>query len=428
MRFIAAVAAAFLSLGAAAQPLPPAAPEAAGFSRDGLARIDRFFEREMAAHRVPGGVVAIARDGKLVYYKAFGTIDPATNAPMPLDAIFSLASMTKPMVAVSALELTEQGRLPLKSRLDEYFPAFGQDKTVGVVSAAADAKPEKAHPIFIQDLFRHTSGIAYGNRGDSPVHRMYPASSAGSSVRYTGDEFIATVAPLPLLYQPGTVWEYSLSVDVLGLVVEKVAGERLDGFMRKALWGPLRMPDTTFAITDAQRARVAHPFPNDPLTGKPQHLELLVHHAKFDCAGGCAFGSVGDYLRFGQMLLDGGVLDGKRILSPKTVQLMTSDALGPGIKNNVASIEPDKDGFGFGLTVAVRLHAGVAAIPGSIGMYTWNGANGTIWWNDPAEHLVVVVGTAAPGDLRKRYRNQFADMVYGAMVKSYIPAGERLGR
>jgi len=332
------------------------------------------------------------------------------------------------MVAASALELTEQGRLPLKSRLDEYFPAFGQDKTVGVVSAAADAKPEKARPIFIQDLFRHTAGIAYGNRGDTPVHRMYPASSAGSGVRYTGDEFIAQVAPLPLIYQPGTVWEYSLSVDVLGLVVEKVAGERLDAYMRRALWGPLGMRDTRFVLDAAQRARVAHPLPNDPLTGKPQHLELIEHTARFDCAGGCAFGTVGDYVRFGQMLLDGGVLDGKRVLSPKTVQLMTSDALGPNIKNNVALIEPDKDGFGFGLTVAVRMHAGVAAIPGSIGMYTWNGANGTIWWNDPAEHLVVVVGTAAPGELRKRYRNQFADMVYGAMVKSYVPAGERLGR
>jgi CubicO group peptidase (beta-lactamase class C family) len=427
MRVLAAALAFAVSLGAAAQPLPPAPPESAGFSADGLARIDRFFEREIAAKRVPGAVVAIARDGKLVYYKAFGTIDPASGAPMPLDAVFSLASMTKPMVAAGALTLTEQGRLPLKSRLDQYFPTF-KDKNVGLPAARGDAQPEKARPIFIQDLFRHTSGIAYGNRGDSPIHRLYPSGSAAAAVRYSGEEFIAQVAPLPLLYQPGTVWEYSLSVDVLGLVVEKVAGERLDSFMRKSVWSPLGMRDTTFAINDAQRARVAHPFANDPLTGKPQRLELLANTAKFDCAGGCGFGSVGDYVRFGQMLLDGGVLDGKRILSSKTVQLMTSDSLGPNIKNNVANIEPQRDGYGFGLTVAVRMHAGVGAVPGSIGDYTWNGANGTGWWNDPAEHLVVAWGTAAPGDLRKYYREQMADLVYGAMEKSYIPAAERLGR
>jgi CubicO group peptidase (beta-lactamase class C family) len=428
MRLAAAALALLVSFGAASQPLPPAAPGDAGFSRDGLARIDRFFEREIAAHRVPGAVVAIARDGKLVYYKAFGTIDPATGAPMPLDAIFSLASMTKPMVAVSALTLTEQGLLPLKSRLDQYFPAFGKDKTVGLPAARGDANPEKAHPIYIQDLFRHTSGIAYGNRGDSPIHKLYPSGSAAAAVKYTGDEFIANVAPLPLLYQPGTVWEYSLAVDVLGLVVEKVAGERLDAFMRRALWGPLGMPDTRFVLDASQRARIAHAFPNNPLNGKPQHLELLEHTAKFDCAGGCAFGSVPDYIRFGQMLLDGGVLDGKRILSPKTVQLMTSDSLGANIKNNVADIEGHRDGYGFGLTVAVRTRAGVAAVPGSIGDYTWNGANGTAWWNDPAEHLVVAFGTAAPGELRKYYREQMADLVYGAMERSYIPAGERLGR
>jgi CubicO group peptidase (beta-lactamase class C family) len=426
MRAIAAFA--FLvSFAAHAQPLPTAAPRDVGFSPEGLERIDRFFEREIAAHRMPGVVVAIARDGKLVYYKALGALDPATGARMPLDAIFSLASMTKPMVAVGALTLTEQGRLPLKSPLDQYFPAFAQ-KTVGLVGPGSDAKTEKAGPIFIQDLFRHTSGIAYGNRGDSPVHRLYPASSAGSALAYTGEQFIAKLAPLPLLYQPGTVWEYSLSVDVLGLVVEKVAGERLDAFMHKALWDRLRMPDATFEVPAAKRARLARPFDNDPITGKPQKLALLDAKAKFDCAGGCGFDTVGDYVRFGQMLLDGGVLDGERILSPKTVQLMTSDHLGANIKNNVAQIEPQRDGYGFGLTVAVRTQAGVAAIPGSVGDYSWNGANGTIWWNDPAERLVVVVGAATPGDLRKYYREQMANLVYGAMEKSYVQSSERVGR
>lgn len=427
MRIVFAATVLLASLCAAAQPLPPAPPAEAGFSAERLARIDRFFEREMAARRVPGAVVAIARDGKLVYYKAFGTVDPATGAPMPLDAIFSLASMTKPMVAVGALELTEDGRLPLHARLDEYFPAF-RDQQVGLVAPGSDAKTEKAKPIHIQDLFRHTAGIAYGNRGDSPIHKLYPSGSAVAAEKQTGDEFIASLAKLPLLYQPGTVWEYSLSVDVLGLVVEKVAGERLDAYMRRVLWGPLKMPDSGFAVPGDKRARIAHAFANDPLTGKPQRIALIDGKIKFDCAGGCAFGTVGDYLRFGQMLLDGGVLEGQRVLSPKTVQLMTSDHLGTNIRNNVPNIEGHRDGYGFGLTVAVRTRAGVASVAGSIGDYTWNGANGTAWWNDPAEHLVVVYGTAAPGELRKYYREQMADLVYGAMDKSHVPAGERLGR
>jgi CubicO group peptidase (beta-lactamase class C family) len=427
MRILAAVLVAFASFAAAAQPLPPAPAAAMGFSAERLARIDRFFEREIAAKRVPGAVVGIARDGKLVYFKAFGTIDPATGAPMPLDAIFSLASMTKPMVAVGALALTEEGRLPLHAPLDEFFPAF-RDKQVGLVAPGSDAKPEKAKPIHILDLFRHTAGIAYGNRGDSPIHKLYPSGSAAAALQYTGDEFIATVAPLPLIYQPGTVWEYSLSVDVLGLVVEKVVNERLDAYLRRALWGPLRMPDSGFGMPANGQSRVARAFPNDPLTGRPQRLVLIEGKPKFDCAGGCGFGTVGDYLRFGQMLLNGGVLEGRRIVSPKTVQLMTSDHLGANVRNNVANIEGHRDGYGFGLTVAVRTRAGVASVPGSIGDYTWNGANGTAWWNDPAEHLVVVYGTAAPGNLRKYYREQVADLVYGAMDRSYVSAGERLGR
>lgn len=200
MRAFAALIA-FLSFAASAQPLPSAQPEDAGFSSERLARIDAFFQHEIAAKHVPGAVVGIARDGKLVYYKAFGSLDPARGVPMPLDAEFSLASMTKPMFTVSALTLTEDGRLPLQSRLDQYFPAFA-NKVVGV--AAAGAAPEKARPITLHDLFRHTSGIPYGNRGVSPIHRLYPSGSAASAIRFTGPEFIARLAPLPLLYQPAT--------------------------------------------------------------------------------------------------------------------------------------------------------------------------------------------------------------------------------
>lgn len=401
---------------AQAQPLPRVSPEAAGFSTEGLARIDAFWAREIQANRVPGAVVAIARDGKLVHYSAYGFLDKAAGTPMPLDAIFQLASMTKIMASVGALALNEQGRLPLYSRLDEYFPAFAK-MNVGVVGANGELTLQPAPPIRIHDLLRHTSGLTYGGRGSTPVHKLYPAGSAAAAVAFSGDEFLGKLATLPLLHAPGTVWDYSFSVDVLGLVVEKVSGQRLNDYLRDTLWRKLRMADTSFDVPAEKRGRIAKPLPIDPITGRPQRIGSLEAKNKFDCGGGCAFGTMGDYLRFGQMLMDGGALDGQRVLSPKTVAWMTSDHLGPGIRNQVAGVEPHRDGYSFGLGVAVRLHDGVAATPGSAGDYTWNGANGTQFWADPRERLVVVVGTAAPGEIRKIYREQMGDLVYGAMTE-----------
>lgn len=401
---------AFFVSPVAAQPLPTASPESVGFSSAGLARIDTFFAREIAAKQVPGAVVAIARDGKLIHYKAYGMLDNATSTPMPLDAIFNLASMTKIMATVGGLTLTEQGRLPLKSRLDSYYPVFAK-MTVG------EAKTEVAKPIFIHDLFRHTSGITYGGRGDSAVHKQYPSGSAPAAFKYSADEFMTHLSSLPLLYQPSTTWDYGFSTDVLGIVIEKVSGQRLNDFLRTAVWEKANMPDTTFNVPAEKRNRLARPQAKDPISGKDQKINILDAQPKFDCAGSCAFSTVGDYLRFGQMLLNGGALDGKRVLGPKTVALMTADHLGANIKNNVAGTEPHRDGYSFGLGVAVRVHDGLAAIPGSRGDYSWNGANGTSYWADPAERLVVVVGTVAPGEIRKYYREQMADLVYGAMTE-----------
>lgn len=399
----------------AAPPLPVTPPEKAGFSKEGLARIDKFFEREIAADRVPGAVVAIARDGKLVHYKAYGFLNKAAGEPMPLDAIFQLASMTKIMTSVGGLALNEEGRLPLKSRLDEYFPAFAK-MSVGVVSGA-ELKTEDAKPIYIHDLFRHTSGITYGGRGSTPVHKQYPSGSAAAALQYSGEEFIAKLASLPLLHQPGTVWDYGFSTDVLGLVIEKVSKQRLGDYLKTSVWDKVRMPDTSFEVQADKRKRIARPLAQDPISGREQRISSLDKPAKFDCAGGCAFGTVGDYLRFGQMLMNGGTLDGKRVLSPKTVAVMTSDHLGAHIKNQVPGTEAHRDGYGFGLGVAVRLNEGVAATPGSVGDYSWNGANGTQYWGDPQERLVVVVGTAAPGEIRKYYREQVGALVYGAMTE-----------
>jgi CubicO group peptidase (beta-lactamase class C family) len=413
---LALCSALFVSAAALAQPLEQIAPDKAGFSADGLARIDRFFEREIAADRVPGAVVAIARDGRLVHYKAYGFLDKGNNEPMPLDAVFQLASMTKIMTSVGALTLNEQGRLPLKSRLGEYLPGF-KDMKVGSVTASGEITTKAAKPIFIHDLLRHTSGIVYGGRGNTPIHKLYPGGSAVAAAEYTGEEFLGKLSSLPLLYQPGTVWDYSFSTDVLGLVVEKVSGKQLGDYLKEAVWDKVKMPDTTFEVPEADRKRIARPLPKDPITGRDQRIASLDKPMKFHCGGACAYATVGDYLRFGQMLLDGGSIDGQRVLSPKTVAVMTSDHLGPGIENRVAGTEPHRDGYGFGLGVAVRLHDGVAATPGSKGDYSWNGANGTSFWADPQERLVVVVGTAAPGEIRKYYREQMGALVYGAMTE-----------
>jgi CubicO group peptidase (beta-lactamase class C family) len=401
----------------AADPLPRVEPAAAGFSPAGLERIDRFFADEIARDRIPGAIVAIAREGKLAYYQAIGYQDKAAGAPLKTDAIFSLASMTKPMVVVGALTLYEEGRLPLKAPLSTWYPQF-KSMQVGVVESGGQLRLEPAkQPIFIQDLMRHTSGITYGGRGSTPVHKLWPASSGSAAFAMTGPEFVDALGKLPLLYQPGTTWDYSLSIDVLGLVIEKITGKRLDSALQERVWSKVGMPDTTFTVPAEKRSRMARALPNDPVTGKPQDIALLRAQPKFDCGGGCAFGTAADYIRFGQMLLNGGVLDGQRILSPKTVRLMTSDHLGRNIKNNVALTEPGRDGYGFGLGVAVRTEPGVAATNGSVGDYTWNGANGTIFWADPKEQLVVVMMSVGPGEIRKYFREQMAALVYGAMER-----------
>jgi CubicO group peptidase (beta-lactamase class C family) len=258
----------------------------------------------------------------------------------------------------------------------------------------------------------------YGGRPDSssPLVRLYPEGTA-PAIEGDTQAFIDRITKLPLAHQPATAFEYGFSIDVLGAVVEKVSEQRLGEYLAANVWKPLGMKDATFRPAEAQRERLARPFPNDPLTGKPQAIKLLDTPTRSDCGGACAFATVGDYIRFGQMLLNGGELDGQRVLGPKTVHHMTSNHLGPGIKNNVANVEPHRAGFSFGLSVAVRTHEGLSAVPGNPGEFSWNGAYGTQFFADPKERLVVVVGTAAPGELRKYYREQVQDIVYGAMVK-----------
>lgn len=399
-------------------PLPPIAPEEAGFSIDGLKRIDDFFDREIKQNRVPGAVVGIARDGKLVLLKAYGYQDKESGKPMQVDTIFGLASMTKIMTAVGVLSLTEQGRLPLYSRLSDYFSDFASMKVASKNAAGEIQYEPQKRPIRIQDLLRHTSGLTYGGRPDSgsSIANLYPSGSSLPGMK-SSTEFIDTITKLPLVYQPETVFEYSESFDVLAAVVEKITGKSLGEHLADVVWKPLGMTDTGFHIMYPKRDRVAHAFRLNPLDNKPQKITTTDEEVNFECGGGCAIGTVPDYLRFGQMLMNGGVLDGHRVLSPQMVSLMTNNQLNDKIENRVASIEPHREGYGFGLGVAVRVQKGLAAVPGNVGEYTWNGAYGTGFFADPKERLVVVFGTAAPGELRKYYREQVQDLIYGAMTR-----------
>ncbi|MCE7505349.1 beta-lactamase family protein [Polynucleobacter sp. IMCC30063] len=398
-------------------PLPMANAQSQGVSVDGIKRIDAFFADEIANNRMPGAVLAVAKNGKLVIYKSYGFLNKATNTPMPLDAIFNLASMTKVMAAVGALTFYEEGKMPLNAPISNWYPQM-KDMKVGIVAADGSLTTVPAkNPITIQDLMRHTNGLTYGARGNSAVHKLFPSASATAAFDYTGPEFMDKLATIPLLYEPGTVWDYGFGIDVLGLIEEKIANKPLGSVLQERVWSKVVMPDTSFQVADNQRARLAQPLPLDPMSGKPQKIKILTDKVKFDCGGSCAFSTAGDYIRFGQMMLNGGSLDGKRVLGPQTVAFMTSNHLNKDIKNLVGGTEPGRVGYGFGLGVAVRMERGLSAINGNVGDYTWNGANGTLFWVDPKEQMVVVMMAVAPGDIRKIHREKVNALVYGALEK-----------
>ena len=392
----------------AGDPLPRAKPEAVGMSSERLARIGATLRADIDKGRIPGAVVAIARKGKLVYFEAFGYLDKAAGTPMTTAAIFSIASMTKPIVGVGALMLYEDGALLINDPVSKYLPQIGK-MPVAVMrkDAAGQTVVETVpvtRPMLIHDLMRHTSGLIYGGRGATPVHKLYPASSGTSGTTLTGAEFLDKLGTIPLMYQPGSTWEYGLSIDVLGLVVERVSGQSLGQYLQQRLFNPLGMVDTGFIVPADKLKRYAKALPNDPETGKPQTVLDSTKPLKFECGGGCAVSTAADYIRFAQMLQNRGSLGKARILAPRTVEYMTADHLGPEIQNNVARTASTLEGFGFGLTVAVRRQTGVAAIMGAAGDFTWGGAYGTNFWVDPQDELAVVFMAHAPGEIRTHYR------------------------
>jgi len=388
-----------------ASELSTAKPEQVGVSSERLERITQVLRADVARGRIPGAVVVVARRGQVAYVQAVGFRDKAAGEPMTPDAIFRIASMTKPLVTVAALSLYEEGRLLLSDPVSTYIPAL-KNRTVGV-----ERKPAQRE-MTIQDLMRHTSGLTYGNRGTTEIYKMYPESSNASSLTLTMDEFIERLSTAPLLHEPGTQWEYSLSSDVLGRVVEVVSGKPLGEFLAERIYRPLKMTDTMFVIPADKRARIAQPLPTHPETGAEYKLADPTVPRKFDCGGGCAVSTAGDYTRFAQMLLNRGVLDGARVLAPRTVQLMTADHLGQIARGPEYYAGP---GYTWGLGVAVRQENGLSPMAGSAGDYFWPGAFATYWWADPKEQMVVVSMMQSP--LGRHYQQTLRALVLQAIVE-----------
>ena len=411
-----------LATGAAfaEDPLPRARPEEVGLSSERLARIGETLKADIETGRIPGAVIAIARHGRLVVFDAYGWRDKAAGIPMTTDTIFNIASMTKTMTTVGALMLYERGKMLIDEPLAKYFPKFSTMR-VAARDAAGEPTAETVpanRPITIQDLMRHTSGLIYGGRGNTLVHKLYPAGSSDAAREYDGPAFTDKLATLPLLHQPATVWDYGFGLDVLGLTIETIAKQSLGQYLQANLFAPLGMTDTGFSISADKAARYARPLPNDPDTGKPQaRTPELTQPLKFECGGGCAASTASDYLRFAMMLLSGGRSGEARLLGPRTVAYMLSDQLGSNIKNLVGNADPTRADYGFGLGLAVRTTPGVVRMMGSLGQFSWPGASGTDWWVDPREELAVVYMSAAPGPIRWHYRQKINALVYQAIIE-----------
>jgi CubicO group peptidase (beta-lactamase class C family) len=391
------------------QPLPSAVPTQVGLSAERLDRLSTTLQSEVARGRVPGAVALVARNGRVAYFESFGKRDPAADAPMARDTIFRIYSMTKPVVSVAAMMLWEQGRFLLDDPIGKYLPELNDLKVAVQRDGAMEYAPA-ARKITIQDLFRHTSGLTYEFRGAGPIHKMYMEAKIYRRNQSSAEQ-IATLGQMPLIHQPGTRWEYSRSTDVLGRLVEVLSGESLGSYLQNRIFAPLGMVDTAFHVPQGKHARLAEAFAKDPDSGSTVQLLEVRDAPKFESGGGGLVSTASDYAQFLQMMLNRGVLNGTRLLSRKTVELMTADHLGP-ITGAPDLLVP---GYGFGLGFAVRLHAGIATMPGSIGQYFWGGLAGTTFWVDPAENLFAILLIQAPGQ-REYYRMLFRDMVYSAFA------------
>lgn len=393
-----------------------------GFSVERLDAIGSQIRAEVASRQLPGAVILVLRNGKVVYQDAAGMQDPQAGTPMKSDSIFRIASMTKPVVSVAVMQLVEEGTIKLTDPVSLYLPELsglkvGVEKTDARGKTTLELVPAAREPT-IHDLLRHTSGFTYGVFGRSLVKEEYKKAGV-DSLDQTNAEALQKLATVPLVFQPGTVWEYSHSADVLGALLERYSGEPLDQYLDRRIFKPLKMNDTGFWVADAaKQARIAQPFDTDPEMNASVTMPDVRRAPKLLSGGAGLVSTASDYARFAQMLLNGGELDGVRILSRKTVEFMTADQLGdlrgPSLARGAAFLPGP--GYSFGLGFRVRVKQGEAVTPGSVGDYGWDGIYGTYFWVDPKENLVVVWMAQQIGR-RNHYRQLLRNMVYGALLQ-----------
>ena len=406
----------FIGVSALAAPMQATTPESVGLSSARLERITAKFTADIAAGIIPGAVILVARDGKVAYHQALGYRDRAAGLAMQRDSIFRIYSMTKPIFSVGAMALVEEGSLYLSEPIAKYLPAFAE-MTVGVTATGGEGLEivPADRPIKVHDLLRHPSGLTYAFIGKGPVKELYKdAGVADFSRAHTVADYADEIAKLPLLWQPGTTWDYSRSTDVLGALMEKAANQPVDEFLRARVLAPLGMDDTAFWVPPAKQGRVAQPQP-DLQTGEIDDLLDVTEKPAMFAGGHGLMSTAADYARFCQMMLNGGVLDGARILGPKTVAYMASDHLGGEISKAGTRYLPGP-GYGFGLGFGVRLATGESPWPGSRGEYFWGGYAGTYFWIDPVERMVVVYMMQSVKH-RLHYRMLLRNLVMQAIIE-----------
>jgi CubicO group peptidase (beta-lactamase class C family) len=392
-----------------------------GFAKERLARIAPVMQEQIRRDVFPGAVTLIAREGQVVHFETHGFLDAAKTKPIAKDTIFRLASMTKPIVSVATMMLLEQGTLQLNDPITKWLPELKDLKVeVTTVKDGQTTTQDVAldRPIWVQDLLRHTAGFVYAGSTKSPrIKQMYDEKNIESrEVDITGDDMLKALGTIPLAHQPGTFWEYSIADDVLGLLLERAAEKPLDRLLKEMLFDPLGMRDTAFWVPPEKAARLADAPDSDPLKVTMMKGYRLSENpaGKSYLKGGAGLvGTADDYLKFAQMVLNYGELDGRRYLSKKTVEFMLSDhIIGMG-GTTIATTGP---GYGFGLGWGVRRQDGMAWVPGSQGDAMWAGAWGTSFWIDPREELVGILMAQGPSN-RVATRMLFKNLVYGAMVQ-----------
>lgn len=389
--------------------LPHAKPETIGLSATRLQRMSDAFKHEVDKGTLPGATVMVARRGQIGWFDAIGRQNPAASAPMTHDSLFRIFSMTKPIVSIGIMMLVEDGHFILGDPVAKFIPEFA-DQKVGIENnGKLDLVPVKRQAT-VQDLLRHTSGLTYDHTGNGPVQQIYKESRLRSR-KISNAEHATIIAGMPLVCQPGEAWNYSRSTDVLGRIIEVVSGKSLGAFLTERILAPLQMAETAFHTSETNAGRLAEPFPTDPWTGEKVQLFNMLEKPVMESGGGGLVSTTMDYARFSQMLLNGGSLDGTRIVGRKTLQLMASDHLGPHVRVD-SPLMPA--GHGFGLGFAVRTHDGMAPFSGSRGQFFWSGMAGTFFFIDPAEELFCVFMMQGPGQ-REYLRAVLRDLVYAAV-------------